>query len=104
MHNIHLIKIINYYIIIIHLYPFSNIEKRKLWIRPESAEYFIVYSLLYPFFTLLTAAAIYGYFKIGDIILLICGIVLMFGLLYGNVLTMKQGTTKVKFKQEKNAI
>src|SRR5690625_841676 len=82
----------------------SNLQKKKLWIRPESAEYLIVYSLLYPFFTLLTAAAIYGYFKIGDIILLICGIVLMFGLFYGNVLTMKQGTTKVKFKQEKHAI
>ena len=90
-----------------NLYKIANPEKlqnRKLWIWPKGVIHFFVYIIVYFIGLLLVTFGFYAYFKYKNILLLIYTLIFVFFLLFANVLTVVPGTTRVKFKKNKQAI
>src|SRR5690625_34670 len=76
----------------------AQLPTEKLWIRPQSWQYLLKYTFFYLFFMALAVSFVLGYIDFGNIMLLLFSMLITFVLLLANILTMIEGNTKVKFK------
>lgn len=78
----------------------NGLEKKKMWIYPQSLKFVFQYIFFYLFFLVFLLFGIYGFVKEQNIIMLLIGMMFTFAILIANLITILPGRIQVKLKIE----
>ncbi|CDQ38555.1 hypothetical protein M948_05025 [Virgibacillus sp. CM-4] len=90
-----------------NLYKVAKTEQLstdRLWIRPKSTKYCFQYLFFYLFFLGFTLISFVAFIEYGNVMMLFFATVFLFLLFIGSGMTVIDGNTTVKFKDDKKAV